>query len=106
MQGLRIYQRRKALGLSQEELADRVGTSQKQISKYENGINDATGNVLAALARALDTTTDYLLGLTDDPDRPMRTTGDLNEDEKMLLEIYRQKSPEKRNQVIEVAKVL
>jgi len=106
VQGTRIYQRRRALEMSQEELAELVGTSQKQISKYEHGVNDATGDVLASLARALETTTDYLLGLTDDPSRQMRTSGDLNDDEKQLLEIFRQKSPEKRNQMLQVARVL
>lgn len=68
----RIQERRKALSLSQEDLAEVIGTNQKQISKYETGKNDPTGDVLIALADALDTTVDYLLGRTNTPDRPLR----------------------------------
>jgi transcriptional regulator with XRE-family HTH domain len=45
--------------------------SQPTISQLESGgIQDITGEMLSRLAKALDTTTDYLLGLTDDPRRP------------------------------------
>ena len=106
IQATRIAQRRKRLGLSQEELGLLAGTSQKQISKYENGMNDPTGDVLAALAQALETTTDWLLGLTDVADRPMREESDLSADEQELLRIYRRKSPDKRTQMMDVAKAL
>lgn len=102
----RIFQRRKQLGMSQEELAALTGTSQRQISKYETGKNDPTAGVLADLAQALQTTTDYLLGLTDISDRPLRSHGDLNEDERKLVELYRGKSKEKQRQVFDIVKVL
>ncbi|MDA8428630.1 MAG: helix-turn-helix transcriptional regulator [Geobacteraceae bacterium] len=35
--GLLIRNRRKALGLSQEELAEKVGISYQQVQRYENG---------------------------------------------------------------------
>ncbi|HHR6221893.1 TPA: helix-turn-helix domain-containing protein [Providencia alcalifaciens] len=37
--GLRIKNRRKELGLSGANLADRLHLSQQQISRYENGVN-------------------------------------------------------------------
>ena len=104
--GKRIADRRRSLSISQEELADLVGTNQKQISRYERGENIPTGDVLAAMARALDTTADWLLGLTSEPTRPLRSSGDLDDDELQLIEIYRRTSPDKRKQVIEVARVL
>lgn len=106
VQADRIAKRRKQLGLSQEALAELAGTSQRQISKYENGVNDPTGEVLAALARGLETSTDWLLGLTDNATRPLRDESDLSDDERQLLEIYRAKSADKRRQVLEVARVL
>jgi transcriptional regulator with XRE-family HTH domain len=106
IQATRIRERRQKVGMTQEELADRIGTNQRQISKYENGHNDPTADVLAALARALDTTTDWLLGLTDTPERPLRTEADLNEDERELLLIYRSKPAARRKQVVEIAKVV
>jgi transcriptional regulator with XRE-family HTH domain len=85
----RIFQRRKQLGMSQEELAGRIGTSQRQISKYETGKNDPTAEVLNSLADALDTTTDWLLGRTDIPERSLRGVGDLSEDEAEIIRILR-----------------
>jgi transcriptional regulator with XRE-family HTH domain len=104
--GRRIAERRIQLGMSQEELGDRVGTSQKQISRYENGHNDPTSDVLIKFAHALDTTADWLLGLTNASDRPLRGEGDLNDDERELIEIFRQKSADKRRQMKNVARAL
>ena len=73
-QSNRIKQRRIALGMSQEELAFRIGTSQKQISRYEREQNDPTGDVLAKLAYALNTTSDYILGNTDNPEKDVTET--------------------------------
>lgn len=102
----RIRERRKQLRISQEDLADVLGTTQSQISRYEKGENDPTGEILAALASALETSADWLLGLTDDVARPVTSKSDLSEDEKQLLEIYRRKSPEVRRKVLDVARVL
>jgi transcriptional regulator with XRE-family HTH domain len=104
--GERIARRRKALGISQEELAAAIGTNQKQISRYENGHNAPTAEVLVAMARSLDTTTDWLLGLSDFEERPLRGENDLNEDERELIRIYRSKPPSKRRQVVDIARVV
>lgn len=106
IQAERIRARRQQLGITQEDLAETVGTSQRQISKYENGHNDPTADVLAALARALDTSTDWLLGLTSNPERPLRGESDLNDEERELILIYRSKPPSRRRQVVEIARVV
>ena len=62
----RIRDRRKALGISQEALAVLIGTHQGQVSKFENGDSVPSSDVLAALARALKTSSDWLLGLAED----------------------------------------
>jgi len=104
--GERIARRRKTLGISQEELAALIGTNQKQISRYENGHNDPTADVLIAMARALETTADWLLGLSDVEERPLRGVTDLNEDERELILIYRSKPASKRRQVVDIARVV
>jgi transcriptional regulator with XRE-family HTH domain len=76
--------------MSQEQLAHEVGTSQRQISKYENEKNDPTAHVLNSLADALDTTADYLLGRTDIRERPLRNTSDLSPNERALIRALRQ----------------
>jgi transcriptional regulator with XRE-family HTH domain len=102
----RIKQRRKQLGLSQEDLAERAGTDQTAVSRYELGKNEPGADILGALAKALDTTTDWLLGLTDIPDRPLRGQSDLSDEEKELIVILRSKTPDKRRQIVDVAKVI
>jgi transcriptional regulator with XRE-family HTH domain len=55
--------------LSQEELAKLVNTTKGTISNYENGHSTPSNEMLVKLATVLNTTTDYLLGRTDDPQR-------------------------------------
>ena len=61
--GERIKDLRMDLGLSQGELADKIGAARNTVSQYESGKSRTSIDVLANLAVALDTTTDYLLGL-------------------------------------------
>ena len=73
----RILQRRLELGLSQEELAQRMGyRSKSSITKLEKGVNDIPQAKLEELAAALETTPAYLLGL--DAKKPVILCGDLN----------------------------
>lgn len=102
----RISQRRKSLDLSQEDLASKIGTSQRQVSFYETGKNEPTANVLNALADALDTTTDWLLGRTEIVERPMRGQGDLTEDEIEVIGILRRKDSTKRRIIYNVIRDL
>ncbi len=64
----RLRQARQAKGLSQAALAETVGTRQSQISRNENGRRLPDSETLCRLADALELTTDYLMGRTDDPD--------------------------------------
>lgn len=60
----RLHLRRKELGLSQEELAQRMGyRSKSSITKLEKGINDLPQSKVEELAQALETTPAALLGL-------------------------------------------
>ena len=52
--GLKIKNRRKELGLSGTNLADKLHLSQQQISRYENGINKIPLNHLVDIAEALN----------------------------------------------------
>lgn len=87
--GARIAKRRLDLNMSQEALAELAGTTQRQVSKYENGINKPTSEVLAKMADALQTSADWLLGRTDYPERIIRGQGDLSDDEIEMITIIR-----------------
>ena len=55
-----IREKRKQLGLSQEELARRCGVSRQTINAIENNKYDPTLSLAFRLARELDTTVDAL----------------------------------------------
>jgi len=54
---------------SQLEIAELLYTTQQQISKYENDIQEIPCRHIITLARYYGVSTDYLLGLTDNKDK-------------------------------------
>ena len=52
--GERIRNRRAILGMSQAELADRIGMSFQQVQKYERGANRIASSILVRVADALN----------------------------------------------------
>jgi DNA-binding XRE family transcriptional regulator len=52
---------RRAAGLSQQDLADRLGTSQPVISLYESGEREPSFGTIVALAEALNVSFDELM---------------------------------------------
>lgn len=63
MLGEKIAEQRKKLGLSQEELAEKLNISQKSISKYERGNRRPSYEVLTSMASLFGVSADYLLEL-------------------------------------------
>lgn len=81
----RLKDRRIALGLSQLDLEERSGVSQNSISRYESGGSEPTAEGLRRLARALEVSIDWLLGLTDDPTPRYVVPADLSREEMELI---------------------
>lgn len=65
----RVRDLREDHDLNQTEVAKMLGMSQTGYSKYETGENDIPTNVLIKLAVFYDTSVDYLLGLTNNPEK-------------------------------------
>ena len=63
---MRIRDLREDRDLTQKELAQILGMSQTGYSKYETGENDIPTAILIKLADFYQTSTDYLLGRTDE----------------------------------------
>jgi transcriptional regulator with XRE-family HTH domain len=63
--GDRVHMRRRALGLTQQQLAELCGFPYQIISRVEKGHQDLYAQRLALIAKHLRVSTDYLLGLTD-----------------------------------------
>ena len=65
--GIRVHEQRKKLGLRQAELGEKIGLSGKAISTIESGTRGTSFDKLVELACFFHVSTDYLLGITDDP---------------------------------------
>lgn len=61
--GERLAQLRKAAGYTQQQLADEIGASRRQVAYYEGESDHPPASLLIALAQALNVTTDELLGI-------------------------------------------
>lgn len=53
-------------GMSQKELAERVGVTEASMSRYLNSERIPKSSILANIATALHTTSDYLLGTEEE----------------------------------------
>ena len=60
--GKRIMQHRKNMGLTQDQLAEKLGVTAQAVSKWENDLSCPDINMLPRLAELFGTTTDALLG--------------------------------------------
>lgn len=88
MRGDRLRDIRKSRQLTQEELAKLVGVSGQQIYRYESGENIPNSDVLTRLAQELSVSTDYLLGLVNEPTAHL-TEEELSPMERRLLQAVR-----------------
>ena len=64
---MRIKDLREDSDLTQKEIADFLHIKQNTYSQYENGQRQIPLDFLIALAKFYQTSTDYILGLTDNP---------------------------------------
>ncbi|HET6607278.1 MAG TPA: helix-turn-helix transcriptional regulator [Rhodopila sp.] len=100
--GIRIKALRREKGLSQDELAHRVGVSRSAVAQWETGrTGQVTGN-LSRIAGALDASVEYLVYGDD-----KRAAGTVMQgDELALLRLYRECDPEDRQMLLRTARRL
>lgn len=63
---MRIKDLREDEDITQKQLADYLNIKQNTYSQYENGQRQIPINALIKLAQYFNTSTDYILGLTND----------------------------------------
>ena len=68
--GLRIQKRRTEMKMTQAELAERIDTNQKHLSRIEGGYHRCTLDIIVAIAKALDVSVDYLIADYEDSSNP------------------------------------
>ena len=82
--GSKIRKYRQAAGLSQKELASRLGISNSRVSNWEQGINRPDADMLADICRVLEGSPSDLLGVT-------LTDDEFSSEERALIAAYRAK---------------
>lgn len=82
--GKRIREYREERGMSQKELADKIGVSNSRVSNWEQGINRPDADILADLCRVLKVSPSELLDVH-------LSTDELNDQERKVIQAYRTK---------------
>lgn len=86
---------RKRRGLSQAEVAERLGVYQSLLSEYERGTVRVPGTIIAALARIYRTSSDEILGL-----KPLKEDGPFR-DRRFIRRLERiEKLPKRAKQTL------
>lgn len=102
--GERIREKRKALGISQVQLADELGISKQLLYKYEKqGLTNMPLDRVQQFAKALNCTPEYLMGWEDDPNyqKGLAIGRAIASDEtSIILEKIAQLSPEAKAELI------
>ena len=108
--GKRLRRRRRLLGLTQQQLADRVGVRFQQIQKYECGANRVSAARLFQLSESLNVPVGYFYeGLSDDaPGQPGAVGSDmLSRSETLeLVRVYYQLDEQPRRRLLDLAKAM
>lgn len=100
--GARIKQLRKSLGLTQKQLADKVGIKQPTVADLENG-HSAGSAFLASIANVLNVNALWLETGKGDPGRAVPVTDDAKE---QLLRYYEALSPPEVARLLDYAQDL
>lgn len=86
-------------GISQQQLADVIGTSQQSVNKYENHSVEPDISVLIKLADYFETTIDYLVGHVVAPTQDLIEEIEPTSEERTFIRDYRQLSKEEKESI-------
>lgn len=106
--GKRIRHRRWMIGMTQQQLADKVGIKFQQIQKYETGMNRVSASRLWDIARAVDVPVSFFFEGLHDGEMADEVAGDILADKEALQLVrayYAMPAPQRR-QIFELARVL
>ena len=106
--GKRIRHRRWMIGMTQQQLAEKVGIKFQQIQKYDTGMNRVSASRLWDIAQAVDVPVSFFFdGLTENRARS-EVEGDILADKEalQLVRAYYAMPEVQRRQIFELARVL
>ncbi|WP_316014258.1 helix-turn-helix transcriptional regulator [Roseobacter sp. HKCCA0434] len=114
--GKRIRHRRWMVGMTQQQLGDKVGIKFQQIQKYETGMNRVSASRLWDIAHAMDVSIGFFFEGLDEDQREaamagmegMQDKGDLMVDREAqeLVRSYYSIPEEQRRRLFDLARVL
>lgn len=70
-----IKKARESRRMTQQELADRLHVSKQTVSNWETSVSNPELSNFEQIAKILDVSADYLLGLKQNPNNKIDTTG-------------------------------
>ena len=91
------------LDMKQTVLADKIGISKQSLYKYLHCKYEPRAEIIAKMAIVLNTSADYIVGLTND-NRPIKRTAESEntaKEENEILSKFRQLSPEDKIRIEE-----
>ena len=71
--------------ITQTKLAEDIGIKLPRLNNYMTGQAKFPSEIIKKISEVLNTSTDYLLGLTDNPEQPIR----LSKTEKLMIKTLR-----------------
>ncbi|MFC3568726.1 helix-turn-helix transcriptional regulator [Paracoccus sp. TOH] len=106
--GKRIRHRRWMIGMTQQQLAEKVGIKFQQIQKYETGMNRVSASRLWDIARAVDVPVSFFFEGLEDGQLHDTVEGDILADKEalQLVRAYYAMPEAQRRQIFELARVL
>ena len=112
--GERIKLRREELGLSQDELAKKLGyKTRSSITKIEKQANGLPQNKIAAIAKALNTSPAYIMGWEADSKVTSKKAKpnvdflvELDDGKKYIIEVMSSLSPKSQEELMQFAEFL
>ncbi|WP_018000491.1 helix-turn-helix transcriptional regulator [Paracoccus sp. N5] len=106
--GKRIRHRRWMIGMTQQQLAEKVGIKFQQIQKYETGMNRVSASRLWDIAQAVDVPVSFFFEGLEDAHLHDAVEGDILADKEalQLVRAYYAMPEAQRRQIFELARVL
>ena len=95
----RLTALRLGLGVSQDKVAQDLHMTRSAYSSHETGRRTPPVEALAPLARYFGTTTDYILGISDEPSLPPK----LDERGRALIRLYQEADLRGRDTIYRMA---
>ncbi len=91
----------KERGLSQKELAQKTNLTEGAVSHYLKGDREPKGAILLSIANALETSTDYLKGLSDDV-KPLGADGEVEQAYRLVARNAQNMSLEDKERFVKI----